>query len=99
MKKTNSMATIEPKNEACDRGAAPTALVKWLRFAPSRVHCPKRQICQSQHPANKTDLAKLTPMNRAGTVARTARAKNSETTLGGFVGSDLNVCEISGCLP
>lgn len=38
MKKIPSMASMDPKNKACDNGELPIAFDKWLRFAPSESH-------------------------------------------------------------
>lgn len=38
------MARIEPKKVACETGAAPMALERWLRFAPRKIHCVEFDI-------------------------------------------------------
>lgn len=39
MKKRPSIARIEQKNSACGIGELLKAVEKWLRFAPSEIHC------------------------------------------------------------
>ena len=34
-----SMDTIDPKNRACEIGAADVAFVRWETFAPRYTHC------------------------------------------------------------